>query len=61
MGGLASLAIKDYTLRIYVCQSRIMQFLYLKLFFEFAGKPVFDKQYPEESANIWASWGGGIM
>ena len=51
MGRLASLAIKDYILHIYVCKSHIMQFLYLKLFFEFAGNPVFDKQYPEESAN----------
>ena len=51
MDGLASLTIKDYILHIYVCKSHIMQFLYLKLFFEFVGNPVFDKQYPEESAN----------
>ena len=31
--GLASLAIKDYILHIYVWQSHIMQFLSLKLFF----------------------------
>ena len=40
MGGLALLAIKDYILYIYVFQSRIMQFLYLKLFFNFVGNPV---------------------
>ena len=39
MGGLASLAIKDYILHIYVCKSYIMHFLYLKLFFLICGKP----------------------
>ena len=40
VGGLTLLAIKDYILHIYVRQSHIMQFLYLKLFFYFAGNPL---------------------
>ena len=34
VSGVGGLAIKNYILHIYVGQSRIMQFLYLKLFIE---------------------------
>ena len=60
VGGLALLTIKNLILHIYICQSRIMQFLHLKLFFYFAENPAECFSLSESITNLNDPFEGSV-